>query len=146
MKGDIRLTMAEAEVDGVKSVLIVALETGPAMCLLVGSVEVRFDGLFAEMRRLVVGRAWRRQGIGTMLYEGAVEAAKRAGRAGMTWAVRKNNYEALLFYRQMEADLVHDDGEDFWMNVRWDGLDVSKVLAAMGRRDEMRSEAVKEGE
>jgi len=83
----------------------------------VGTCEVRLQGMCAEMRGLFVVPDHRRRGVGQALFREALRVASEGGKASLCWTVRKENTDALRFYRRMGADIFRDDFDDYWMAV-----------------------------
>ena len=70
-----------------------------------------WKGKCLYLEDLVVKEAFKKQGIGKLLFEATIEAAKKMNAKLMTWQVLDWNEPAINFYKKFNAEL-----DDEWLN------------------------------
>lgn len=98
MARDLQINSMFIEIDGVRSILVIALCNGH----LIGTMEVfcRSSGT-AEVQNLFVRPDHRRKGIGRKLLGLAAELGRERGCKGLALAVSRSNESAVEFYRRL---------------------------------------------
>jgi hypothetical protein len=96
-----------------------------------------------NMRSFLVHELFRRQGIGTALYDRAVCVARRHRKMSLVFTVRKENLGALAFYVGRGAHAYYNDGEDYHMAEVLDLLDEEMIARAIQQRNRETSAHVK---
>jgi GNAT superfamily N-acetyltransferase len=83
-----------------------------------GCCEVRLSGECASLRRLYVTLEHRRKGVGSTLFDAAVDLAIACRKASLCWTVEKSNTAAVLFYHYNGGSVFADTGDEYWMAVQ----------------------------
>jgi GNAT superfamily N-acetyltransferase len=97
----------EGEIEGARFAIINAEGKGCA--------RLRFGADVTQMADFHVQENYRRQGIGTVLYQSALELARAHDSVSLAFLVDRRNHNAIAFYRKMGAAAYMADAKDWWM-------------------------------
>jgi len=82
-----------------------------------------WKGKFLFLEDFVIKQEYRRNGIGSKLFEETVKICKKLRLNGMVWQVLDWNNSAIKFYKKYNADISND-----WLNGKLSKNQIDKVL------------------
>ena len=112
------------EMDGLSYLRIVAFDDA----LFIGTVDVMKEAHRANFRQLYVVPSHRRQRVGTVLLMAVMKHAEMWGSVSVICGVRKDNLNAMKFYRRQGFSLTEEDGDD-WLMLKVLGLQAERRAA-----------------
>jgi ribosomal protein S18 acetylase RimI-like enzyme len=97
----------ETDICGSRSILIVDIDNSKGFQQVAGRVEIRvWNRKVADFCRLFVREEFRRKSVGTSLIRQCYFLALQAGCEALGCEVRKDNLEAIAFYRRLGFSTV----------------------------------------
>ena len=115
---EVTLTISQLEKDG--------FDSGPYYKFLVAEYQkeiigmsfywIRYStwkGKFLFLEDFIIKESYRRQGVGSKLFEATIKEAKELNTNGMFWQVLDWNTQAIDFYKKYDADISKK-----WLNGR----------------------------
>ena len=81
-----------------------------------------WKGKFLFLEDFVIKQEYRRQGIGSKLFEETIKICKKLNLNGMIWQVLDWNSSAIDFYKKYDADISND-----WLNGKLTKKQIEKI-------------------
>ena len=82
-----------------------------------------WKGKFLFLEDFVIKSKYRRQGIGSKLFEQTINICKKRGLNGMIWQILDWNNAAIEFYKKYNADISKE-----WLNGKLSKNQIDKIL------------------
>jgi GNAT superfamily N-acetyltransferase len=82
-----------------------------------------WKGKFLFLEDFVIKKEYKRQGIGSKLFEATINICKKENLNGMTWQVLDWNTPAIKFYKKYTADISND-----WLNGKLTKNQINNLL------------------
>ena len=83
-----------------------------------------WKGKFLFLEDFVIKKEYKRQGIGSRLFEETIKVCKRLNLNGMTWQVLDWNIAAIDFYKKYNADISKE-----WLNGKLTKKQIEKICS-----------------
>lgn len=130
--GEVTLTISQLEKDGFNSVPYYKFLVAEYQKEIIGMsfYWIRYStwkGKFLFLEDFVIKESYRRQGVGSKLFEATIKKAKELNTNGMFWQVLDWNTPAIDFYKKYDADISSK-----WLNGRLTKEQIENICTIHG--------------